>query len=494
MKELFKKRGYGVKIPDIWVRYKNALDNPNLEVYQCMCGEVALLSSFLVPLRMKDGVFVCKVCGEYKDQTVSGDIESRVDELVDLGSKLISLEGSEFDDVWIEIKNKAKGLFPTDYPDAFNYSIDIHQSWTSPRSMKIEKWISFMEHLGNEAKNLSFFEYKKIFSHALIKRANDRLRAFYIKKEEIAKQIGFNIWGKISSQEDCWIAEGYTSGGEERVIRMLISTYRTLLENTMPLELLANLNAIADGRTAYQDPFDEIRVGYFKKGKRKTRKLRGVADFADYITKQPRMKNVASDIRKLYDTHLRNDDAHEQFTVEVEKQVIYSTKYDERHTFTEVEDLIDSFFAFIRSSLTVWNDLLWKSFEMLSSFGVESVNFTLDLEEQEAAVNIHQYIWFKNISTDNPVSIEYENGYLIVRWGKLPIKYDPADSLAWLKNVEERREIILNVVYIAPDLAYYREPFTQPVELNNQQYLVMDIIRQEIKVDKKFDAYIENLI
>lgn len=486
LQRLFENRGHGVIHPGFWSQLERVLRNPLMEVHQCACGEIGLVPSWEVARHTINDEWVCKVCGNYDDKTISFVTEKRIDTLLELSSEFVSADEKRRESIWEKIVNLSRGLFPTNNFNEFAFAVDQHQHITSSYGKSDRYWYNAFKQCFLSAEVQDTTNLTALLDYVDVEGANIRLRAFYIKREEVAHIRENGAMRELKLLGSDLTSTPLTAEEPERVMRNLISGYRSLLENTMPLELLANLDLVSSGKSPIPKPFDKLRR---KDGGR----IRGIFDMVDYIAGLRSFGLYSQGFLRMYETHLRNDDAHEQFVIDLKNEVVFSTKYNETRSFEEITELVSLMYSFHISCITVFNYFLYHSkMKRLGYGGIEDIVFYLDIDEVEASVDVYQYIWFKEASKKNIVDLilKPKDLEMVVVWGGFKIVYKVIpEGLDWLMYAAVKKSFILRIKHIAPSLAYYGTTDSEVIVINDIEFLLQSTIEIQVDLDESFKAF-----
>jgi len=490
LKDLLLKRGHGVEHLGIWQKIEEAIVSPILEVYQCECGELMYFNKFHIRKEAKKGgKIVCKICGGYEKQITPMKTEKTIDTLMDLYKKYFEIEKSEQNDIWLEIKSKSHGVFPTRSFEEFQFSISYHQIITSEPSMERLFWTLTFNELADLAKSKDLENLKELFTIADIISANTKLESFYIAFEDLRKTKESHALNTILGPDHKLIGSTSNTHPQEIEIRKEMTIYRMLLENVFPLEILINLALLIRGQKPWKKPFNHLKL----KGKK--RKPKGIFDKILLLQDVKELNKVSTIIRDLYNTHLRNDDAHVQFIVDIENEMVISTKYKEKRTFTEVRNLLYSLKDFIEGVLDGYNLYPWRLKENWETAGIEDLKFYFDDEIPETSIEIFQYYYFNpKFKTKPPMfNVTFENDKFNLTWGRLNITHDcDRGSKLWFTASAVFKSFVIRIFSIAPDLGYYQSSDSKMVKLNGKNFVILAEKEIKMKLNENFVNFVKN--
>ena len=135
-----------------------------------------------------------------------------------------------------------------------------------------------------------------------------------------------------------------------------------------------NLINVIEGRKVVSNPFDKLKLPTKRLGgkERTIKGLNNKIELFKYHSFGDELYPLLSDI---FDTKLRNDEAHNTYKIDIEKKIIKSTKYNKETTFEELDEKIDKIYSFYSFLSEEW---LNRYFEfkkpLMKNLGIEEIS------------------------------------------------------------------------------------------------------------------------
>lgn len=477
LRELFKKRSHGILSPGFLDHVKEVLEGKHqgLEIHQCSCGELMILSkahanSLKKKYRTED--IPCKVCRGDDKQIVNFEFLDRFREItifLDERSVFVSKSKQTLKPEDVEALGKmALGLFPT------NTHAEMLVGYYD--FMKV-----FFGHFP-KARIKTLPEVKELFDNArkMDEGEFERLCLFFLDWEKSHKAT-MNIYGKqdilsildskdsLKSLKDN-LVENQKVDIDKIKIQLELSAYQDTVEIDVYLDLLANLLRILRGEKTIANPFSVGVLPPLKKGGQ-LRKVRSLADKVGYL-----QNNLPFKIEPMYNTHLRNAVAHNEFEIRVQEKRILLTKYSESLTF----DRFHQIFQGLKKLHGTLNDYLadydiarLRSKAQNQGVAAAILGFTDFFEEKgkqhpkppcDAQLSIYQYWNF--VTFDGGVrvfpkfemQIDEKKGSLTVDFGENGALFtfpEGPEFVEWIEQLILTEHVTVALYTIAPTLPFF---------------------------------------
>jgi hypothetical protein len=354
---LFKRRGRKITIPLFTKRVLEILetDDKEYEVHQCECGEVSILrTDYADYLRKQLNTedIPCNSCLELSDLKVPGQIFVNLSNIlkimerrkIDKNQQQIFYIDKDFE----QLKKEGRGLFATNSIDEFyfgfyNFSNALFDEFPEKESRVCYPLIlEIMESAIKINQNI-FKEFEKTTDAEGLDAAS--LNVYLVRKSRI------DFSSKISDEKflkseisDFHSSETGTSHFKSN-IKSKMTEYKDLVEVKHFLDLLLNLINVIEGREVVSNPFDKLKLPP-KRPEGKERKIRGLNDKIELFKYHSFGDELYPLLSDIFDTKLRNDEAHNTYEIDTEKKVIRSTRYNKETTFEELGEKIDKISSF----------------------------------------------------------------------------------------------------------------------------------------------------
>ena len=342
LNKLFADRGHGITIPGFSKVILEVLDGKrdDLEIHQCTCGELMFCDKHLVEqLKQRFGDKIpCEHCGGYEREValrpdvLSYSLFERLEEITSLMERA-HLKKREAPKILMEVARKSRGLYSTQSTDelAFGY-YNLIQELSKIIKPIANPFSDFVARLIDAAKKSNAQELSKLVMFA------NRDQNFALSLNVNAAFTAFNTLKMISESmqlagtQEAYVREEDTVKAETEAY---LSGYKNLVELTMVLDVLLNLVNISRGGCFSPNPFKGAALKPKTRGK--SRSVKSLSDKLEFL----RQSHLKISLSKLYNTHLRNAIAHNEYIVHLEERIVELTRYNETLTFDGLRELFE---------------------------------------------------------------------------------------------------------------------------------------------------------
>ena len=384
---LFKRRGRKITIPLFTNKVLETLeaDDKVYEVHQCGCGEVMILRTdwadyLRKQLNTED--IPCSSCLGLSDLNVPGQIFVNLENIlkimerrkIDKNQQQIFYIDKDFE----QLKKEGRGLFATNSIDEFyfgfyNFSNAIFDEFPEKESRVCYPLIlEIMESAIKINQNI-FKEFEKTTDAEGLDHAS--VNTYLISKLRI------DLLSKISDEKflKSGISDFYSSetgkSFSKSDIKLKMVEYKDLVEqHKYFFNHLLNLINVIEGRDFVSTPFDKLKLSP-RRPEGKELRIKGLRDKIELFKYHYFGDKLYPLLSDIFDTKLRNDEAHNTYEIDIEKKVIRSTKYKKETSFEELDEKISkisSFYSFLS------NEWLNRYFEtqkpLMKNLGIEEMS------------------------------------------------------------------------------------------------------------------------
>ena len=365
---LFKSRGRKITNPLFTKRVLDLLETSDkeFEIHQCVCGEVMILHTHKADcLRelLKSENILCNSCLGMGDSAVSGRTFTNLSNILQIMErrKIDKIQHTIYftDNDFVQLNKEAIGLFSTKSTEEFYFGFHsfINAFCDELNDKKIDASHQLIIEIIESAIKInpnilkefgSIDEYKSVEeldASSLNTYLGVKLRTDLLSKISEEKFFKSNISDFHSQNDDSYYSK--------LNIKSKMTEYKDLVEIKNYLDLLLNLINIIDGKKFIPNPFDKLKLPPAKP-EGKERKIRGLSDkikLFKYHSFGDKLYPLLSDI---FDTKLRNDEAHNTYEIDMERKIIKSTRSNKETTFDELDGKISklsSFYSFLSNEL-----------------------------------------------------------------------------------------------------------------------------------------------
>jgi len=493
LKSLFQKRGHAILTPDFLGFVKEILEGKRkgMEVHQCGCGELMVLSkAHANSLRRKyrtDDI-PCKVCGKREKQILSMKIFERFREITNfLNERYVfttkSLSTLKPEDVKI-LEKMALGLFPTNtHAEMLVGYFDFMSALARHFPKRIFKSKDTIKRFFDEAKTNNQKEFERMYYSLLDWEKSHKAELNLFSKEDIMSSLLSKDFSR-SLEED--LIEKEKLDVETARIQLELSAYQDAIEIKVYLDILANVLNIINGKRISADPFRTLRLPPLKRTD-KAREIKSLADKVEYLKSK-----LPFNITKMYNTHLRNAIAHNEYQIDGKERKIVLTRYSETLTFDEFKAtfhaLKDLHYA-INSYLADYHIEKTRLKVRNQGIGALIIGYTDFFEEQgklhpkapcDAQLNIYQYWDFATYEERQRVFPMFEirteerDQTLVVDFGENGALYrfpKSPELVEWLEQLIVTGCLHITLSTIAPTLPIFAQKAIMRVPIGK----VMDV-------------------
>ncbi len=487
--KLFEKRGHGILSNNFLDHVKDVLGGkyPELEVHQCECGELMLLSherAEQLKKRYQSSNVPCKVCKGYEEEMLNFQFLKRFEEItefIDERDEFVTKTEQNMKPEDVEALSKlALGLFPT-----------------NTHAEMLVGYYDFMEVLFNHFPDISYKpmpEVQKLLDDAF-KTNPEEFEKLYLAVCDWKKShhATMNIYGKedmlrvLQSQNSTKsLQEGLINtkkvNSERMKIQLELSTYQDTVEIDVYLDFLLNILNIINGKLVQETPFSAVELPPIKV-KGKPRKVSSLADKVEYL--QP---NLPFEIKSSYNTHLRNAIAHNELEIRINDKLLVLTKYSETITFDDFHktfNAVKHLQGSISSYLADYQIARSRKKVINQGMGAAALGYTDFFEENgkllpkapcDSQLNLYQYWDFATFDHGKRVFPKYifelndDEKSLALNFGEsgdLYIFPNAPDLTEWLEQIILTNHIHVVLYTIAPTLPYFAQKAMMRTKVGN---------------------------
>jgi hypothetical protein len=353
---VFKRRGRKITIPLFTKRVLEILetDDKEYEVHQCECGEVSILrtdSADYLRKQLNTEDIPCNSCLGLSDLKVPGQIFVNLSNIlkimerrkIDKNRQRIYYADKDFE----QLKKEGRGLFATKSVDEFYFGFRNFTNVFFDEFQEKESRVCYppiLEIMESAIKNPNIFkEFEKTTDAEGLDAAS--LNVYLVRKSRI------DFSSKISDEKflksgisDFHSSETGTSHSKSN-IKSKMTEYKDLVEVKHFLDLLLNLINVIEDREVVSNPFDKLKLPP-QRPEGKERKIKGLNDKIELFKYHSFGDELYPLLSDIFDTKLRNDEAHNTYEIDTEKEVIRSTRYNKETTFEELGEKIEKISSF----------------------------------------------------------------------------------------------------------------------------------------------------
>jgi hypothetical protein len=479
MRGLFKKRGHGILTYGFLDYVKNVLDGKRqgLEVHQCNCGELMVLSEARVK-KLKKKYHTenvpCKVCQGNEAEVLNLQFLRRFQDItvfLDERSVFVTRSEQTLNSEDVETLGKmALGLFPTStHAEMLVGYYDFMEVLFRHFPKIRHKILPTVRKLFDDARRVNKREFERLYSSFSNWEKSHKAYMNVYSKQDLLSIL--NSKDSLKSLKDDLVENEKTDIAKAK-IQLELSTYQDTIEIEIYLDLLANLLNIVNGKRILEDPFAVASLPPLKSG-RHPRKVCGLADKVDYL-----QRNLPFKIKPMYNTHLRNAVAHNEFEIRVQEKMILLTKYSETFTFNSFHRIFDALTNLHHSMNSYLADYhIAKTRLKVRNQGVAAaiLGFTDSFEEEgklhpkapcDPQLNIYQYWDFATFDKDTrlfprfEMTLDEKEKSLIVNFGENGALYifpEAPELVEWIEQLVLADRIRVVLYTIAPTLPFFAQ-------------------------------------
>lgn len=383
---LFKRRGRKITIPFFTKRALEILetDDTEYEVHQCECGEVLILrTDYAGYLReqLNTEDIPCSSCLGLSDLKMPGQIFVNLSNIlkimerrkIDKNQQQIYYADKDFE----QLKKEGRGLFATKSVDEFYFgfrnftNVFFAEFYEKESRVCYPPILEIMESAIKINPNI-FKEFEKTADAKGLDAAT--LNAYLIRK------LRMDFSSKISDEKflkseisDFHSSETGTSHSKLN-IKSKMAEYKDLVEVKQYLDLLRNLINVFEGGEVISNPFDKLKL-LPKRPEGKERKIGGLNDKIELFKYHSFGDELYPILSDIFDTKLRNDEAHNTYEIDIEKEVIRSTRYNKETTFEELDEKIDKISSFHSFLSKEWLNRYFETRKpLMKNLGIEEMS------------------------------------------------------------------------------------------------------------------------
>lgn len=504
LKNLFASRGQKITNPYFWRHLKESFGSDQLLAFQCDCGEIFVIHKDIVPFSDKNKLDTLR-CPKCMNFDYYRTIKLMDDILLTYERELIDHYGvDEFID--FDSVNKAgKRLLPLNSHLEIIYSCrflrkDVIEGENIEKDLPPE-WYSFLRkcfRIARSKKNhtdllkqaISFYPLEEILYK------NDEICK---KSDELSILLEKQVLPKDFKNDDIFLPSIYTM--KEKVIRQKMITYRSFLENANILSILMSLVNIADGIPASNNPFKaRLQRNPRLRSKIGDRYKNSVGFKVEIILSSPRFNDrLKEKFKRMYDTHLRNAEAHGQFVIDLNNNRVISVGNKRKMwTFDEIDNILKEIKIFTWIINDVFRTEQYKGFKHeLKSRGIYEIvlNYAKCISEKEetfASIDIFQYARF-NQKTGRIIprpEFELDESRMVLnvvfdKDTKNSFSLKNRETIIWFKHAIKKGKIVLSLKSVYPTIVPYTPEKLPVIEMSGRKFLLEESKSEIVKIGKK---------
>ena len=479
LRSLFKKRGHGILTSGFLDSIKNVLDGKRrgLEVHQCNCGELMVLSAARVR-KLKNEYHTenvpCKVCQGNEAEVLNFQFVRRFHDItvfLDERSVFVTRSEQTLEPEDVETLGKmALGLFPTSTPAEMLVGYyDFMEVLFSHFPKMRYRVLPTVKKLFDDARRVNGLEFERLYSSFCDWEKSHKAHMNIYSKRDLLSIL--NSKDSLKSLKDDLVENEKTDIAKAK-IQLELSTYQDAVEIEIYLDLLANLLNIVNGKRILADPFSVASLPPLKSGGH-SRKVCGLADKVDYL-----QRKLPFGIKPVYNTHLRNAVAHNEFEIRGQEKMILLTKYSETFTFDGFHRIFHALTNLHYSMDGYLADYhIAKTRLKARNQGVAAaiLGFTDSFEEEgklhpkapcDPQLNIYQYWDFATFDKDTrlfprfEMTLDEKEKSLIVNFGENGALYifpEAPELVEWIEQLILADQIRVVLYTIAPTLPSFAQ-------------------------------------
>jgi hypothetical protein len=520
---LFKRRGRKITIPLFTKRVLEILetDDKEYEVHQCECGEVSILrTDYADYLRKQLNTedIPCNSCLELSDLKVPGQIFVNLSNIlkimerrkIDKNQQQIFYIDKDFE----QLKKEGRGLFATNSIDEFyfgfyNFSNALFDEFPEKESRVCYPLIlEIMESAIKINQNI-FKEFEKTTDAEGLDAAS--LNVYLVRKSRI------DFSSKISDEKflkseisDFHSSETGTSHFKSN-IKSKMTEYKDLVEVKHFLDLLLNLINVIEGREVVSNPFDKLKLPP-KRPEGMERKIRGLNDKIELFKYHSFGEELYPLLSDIFDTKLRNDEAHNTYEIDTEKKVIRSTRYNKETTFEELGEKIDKISSFHSFLSEEWLKRYSETKKpLMKNLGIEEISLgyidPVLIDDKlfpnnscMSELGIYQYwdfAYYENEKRWIPIpELSFNKGFKITFENGNTFDYElDSDVELWLCQLVFYGAYNLSLYTIAPPLPSFNIKSITKIPVGSMPEVnILEVKEKVIELPKKLIKYISEKI
>ncbi len=384
---LFKRRGRKITIPLFTKRVLEILetDDKEYEVHQCGCGEVLICrTDYANYLRKQLNTedIPCNSCLGLSDLNIPGQIFVNLSNIlkimerrkIDKNQQQIYYTDKDFE----QLRREGRGLFATTSIDEFYFGFHNFTNAFFDKFQEKESCVCYpliLEIMESAIKiNPNIFkEFEKTADAEGLDAAS--LNTYLVRK------LGIDFSSKISDGKflkseisDFHSSETGTSYSKLD-IKLKMTEYKDLVEqHKYFFNPLLNLINIIEGREFVSNPFDKLKLPP-KRPEGKELRIKGLRDKIELFKYHYFGDKLYPLLSDIFDTKLRNDEAHNTYEIDIERRVIRSTKYKKETSFEELDEKINkisSLYSFLTNNWT--NRYFETKKPLMKNLGIEEIS------------------------------------------------------------------------------------------------------------------------
>nr|QNO52042.1 hypothetical protein HGMICNAC_00044 [Methanosarcinales archaeon ANME-1 ERB6] len=384
---LFKRRGRKITIPLFTKKVLETLEaaDKKYEVHQCKCGEVMIFrTDYADYLRKQLNTedIPCNSCLELSDLDIPGQIFVNLSNIlkimerrkIDKNQQRIYYTDKDFE----QLKKEGRGLFATTSIDEFyfgfhNFSNAFFDEFPEKESLVCYPLIlEIMESAIKINPNI-FKEFEKTADAEGLDAAS--LNTYLVRKSRIDFSSKISDEKFLKSEISDFHSSETGTSYSKLDIKLKMTEYKDLVEqHKYFFNPLLNLINIIEGREFVSNPFDKLKLPP-RRPEGKELRIKGLRDKIELFKYHYFGDKLYPLLSDIFDTKLRNDEAHNTYEIDIERRVVRSTKYKKETSFEELDEKIDKISSLYSFFTNNWTKRYFETQKpLMKNLGIEEIS------------------------------------------------------------------------------------------------------------------------
>ena len=442
----------------------------------------------------------CKVCGKREHQILDMSVFRRFEEITDfLNERYVFTTKSAAtlkpEDVET-LEKMALGLFPTNtHAEMLLGYFDFMNALAEHFPKRTVKHKTIINRLFDEARRKNPEESDRLYYYLLDWEESHKAELNIFSKQDILSSLLSKDSMRFLEED---LEDQKKIDVETARIQLELSTYKDTVEIKVYLDILANILKIIAGKRISADPFKTLRLSPLKRGG-KVRIIRSLADKVEHLENK-----LPFSIANIYNTHLRNAIAHNEYEICGKERKIILTRYSETLTFDEFEttfDALEDLHFAINSYLADYHMDKLRLEVRNQGIGALIVGYTDFFFEHgklhpktpcDAQLNIYQYWDFVTFEKGQRVfpafeiSIKEREETLVIDFGKNGAQYyfkKAPELVEWLEQLILTGRLHIALFTIAPILPKFAKKAIMRVPVGKiMDVYVLDVSEKTVNI------------
>ena len=384
---LFKRRGRKITIPLFTKRVLEILetDDKEYEVHQCECGEVSILRtdySDYLRKQLNTEDIPCNSCLELSDLKVPGQIFVNLSNIlkimerrkIDKNQQRIYYADNDFE----QLRREGRGLFATKSVDEFYFGFHNFTNAFFDEFQEKESRVCFpliLEIMESAIKiNPNIFkEFEKTADAEGLDAAS--LNVYLVRKSRIDFSSKISDEKFLKSEISDFHSSETGTSYSKLDIKLKMTEYKDLVEqHKYFFNPLLNLINIIEGREFVSNPFDKLKLPP-KRPEGKELRINGLRDKIELFKYHYFGDKLYPLLSDIFDTKLRNDEAHNTYEIDIERRIIRSTKNNREISFEELDEKIDKISSLYSFFTNNWTKRYFETQKpLMKNLGIEEMS------------------------------------------------------------------------------------------------------------------------